>query len=144
MYEIVLTIHHYLAFVALALLIWVTINGIMGTASNKIFTESNRKTNLFALISVHTMLLLGLILLAVSPGVASFIDNYAVDKSNAVLRRIYMVHPVTNILGVILVTIGNAKAKRATTDKKKFRFTLIFFGLGLLLFLSVLPWERLF
>ncbi|MFB0908589.1 MAG: hypothetical protein QMB03_09990, partial [Spirosomataceae bacterium] len=79
MYEIILNIHHYLAFVALALLAWATINGIMGVTSEKIFEESHRKTNLFALISVHTMLLLGLILLAVSPGVESFINNYAVD-----------------------------------------------------------------
>ncbi len=144
MYEIILNIHHYLAFVALALLAWATINGIMGVTSEKIFEESHRKTNLFALISVHTMLLLGLILLAVSPGVESFINNYAVDKSNSVLRNMYMVHPTINIIAVILVTIGNAKSKKVIGNGNKFKFTMIFYGIGLLLILSQLPWARLF
>jgi uncharacterized membrane protein YqhA len=144
MYEIILNIHHYLAFVALALLAWATINGIMGVTSEKIFEESHRKANLFALISVHTMLLLGLILLVVSPGVASFISNYEVDKSNSVLRKMYMVHPTINIIAVILVTIGNVKSKKAIGNGSKFKFTAIFYGIGLLLILSQFPWARIF
>ena len=144
MYEIILNIHHYLAFVALALLIWATVNGVMGTTSEKIFEESHRKTNLFALISVHTMLLLGLILLAVSPGAQAAFGDMGLTMKDSVLRKMYVEHPTVNIIAAVLVTIGNARSKKSIGNGKKFKATMIFFGAALLLILSRLPWERLF
>jgi hypothetical protein len=144
MYEIILNIHHYLAFVALALLAWATINGIMGVTSEKIFEESHRKTNLFALISVHTMLLLGIILLIISPGAQAALSDMASTMKDGVLRKMYVEHSTTNIIAVVLVTIGNAKSKKAIGNGKKFKFTMLFYGVALLLILSRLPWEKLF
>lgn len=144
MYEIVLKLHHYLAFVALILLAYATINGIIGMTSNKMFDESHRKVNSFALIATHTMLLLGIILLFVSPiAQMAFSDMGAAMKDSAV-RKAIIEHPFTNIIAVILATIGNAKAKKAIGHGKKYKITAIYFGLALLLILSRLPFEKLF
>lgn len=141
MYSVILTIHSYLAFVALALLAAATINGIIGSTSEKSFEASHLKINKFALIATHTMFLLGLILLFVSPNVQSAFSNMKGTMSNSVNRGAYIEHPTINLIAVVLVTIGNARVKRAVGNGRKFKQTAIFFGLALVLILSRIPWS---
>jgi hypothetical protein len=144
MYSIILQAHHWIAFISLALLAYATINGIIGSNSEKVFEDSHRKINSFALISTHVMLLLGLILLAISPvATQAFADMGAAMKDGAV-RKAVVEHPFTNIIAVVLATIGNAKSKKAVGNGRKFRVSMIFFGIALLLILSRLPFEKLF
>ncbi|MFC3810914.1 hypothetical protein [Lacihabitans lacunae] len=144
MYSTILMLHHYIAFIAILLLAYATINGAIGASSEKVFEESHRKINVFALISCHTMLLLGLILLAVSPiAEVAFADMGAAMK-DSVLRKAVVEHPFTNIIAVVLATIGNAKSKKAIGNGRKFKVSMIFFGLALVLILSRLPFEKLF
>lgn len=138
--QILTTVHHYLAFVVLALLAWATINGVMGVTSEKAWEDSHRKTNLFALIATHTMLLIGLVLVF---NALSGIDMGQVMK-NAAARKAYIEHPFVGILAAVLVTVGNAKSKKAIGNGKRFKSTMIFFGLALILVLSRLPFEKLF
>ncbi len=140
MQQILLTIHHYLAFAALILLAWATINGVMGTTGDKAWEDKHRKVNLFALIATHTMFLLGLVLLVL---VMSNADMAGIMK-NAMARKAYVEHPTVGIIAAILVTIGNAKSKKAIGNGKRFKSTMIFFGLALILVLSRLPFEKLF
>lgn len=140
MYQTILSIHHYLAFVALILIALAFVNGLVGTFSEKVFSDSHRKTNMFALIATHTMLLLGLVLMIWT---LSGADISALMK-NAVSRKAYIEHPTVGILAAILITIGNAKSKKGIGNGKKFKSTAIFYGLGLILVLSRLPWEKLF
>ncbi|MGR3810699.1 hypothetical protein [Jiulongibacter sp. NS-SX5] len=140
MRDILLNIHHYLAFAALILLAWATINGILGTTSEKLWEDKHRKVNLFALIATHTMFLLGIILMVLA---LSNADMGSIMK-NAVARKAYIEHPTVGILAAVLVTIGNAKSKKEIVNGKRFKSTMIFFGLALLLVLSRLPFEKLF
>lgn len=142
-YNLIKNFHHYLAFIALALLAWATVQGVIGSTSEKTFEESNRRVNLFALISTHTMLLLGLILLAISPLAETAFADMGATMKNGVLRKAVIEHPTTNIIAAVLVTIGNAKSKKAVGHGKKFKATMIFFGAGLLLILSRMPWDKL-
>jgi hypothetical protein len=141
MYEIIKSIHSYLAYAAILLLALATINGIIGTFSNKIFNENHRKINVFALISAHTMLLLGIVLLFVSPLTQSAFADMGAAMKNPTLRTYAVEHPTINIIAAILVTIGNAKTKRLTTNGPKFKTTAIFYGLALLLILSRIPYS---
>lgn len=140
MYQIIQPIHSYLAFAALLLLAYATINGLIGSANNKIFSDSDARINKFALIATHTMFLLGIILLLVSPITqAAYADMKATMKDST--ARLYAVeHPIINFIAVILVTIGNARVKRAIGNGRKFKQTAIFFGLALLFILSRIPW----
>ncbi|MCP9762251.1 hypothetical protein [Lacihabitans soyangensis] len=144
MYSIILQAHHWIAFIALALLAYATINGAIGSNSEKVFDDSHRKINLFALITTHTMLLLGIVLLIISPvAQTAFADMGAAMKDGAV-RKAVVEHPTMNIIAAVLVTIGNAKSKKAVGNGRKFKVSMIFFGLALLLILSRLPFEKLF
>lgn len=144
MYSIIQPIHSYLAFAALFLLGLATINGIMGSTSQKAFEAKDANINKFALIATHTMFLLGLILLFVSPiAQAAFTDMKAAMKDSTV-RAAVVEHPFINIIAVILVTIGNARVKRAVGNGRKFKQTAIFFGIALVLILSRIPWGSWF
>lgn len=144
MYSIILQLHHYIAFIAFGLLAFAAINGIMGTTSEKVFEESNRKINVFALISTHVMLLLGIALLLVSPNAQAAYADMAATMKDSYLRRTFIEHPTTNIIAVVLATIGNAKSKRAIGHGKKFKTSAIFFGIAFVLVALMMPWSRLF
>ena len=144
MYSTILSLHHYISFLALILLLVAAVNGFLGTREEKIFNNTFRKINLFTLISVHTMFLLGVILLVISPvATAAFADMGAAMKDGAT-RKAIIEHPFTNVLAVILATIGNAKSKKAISHGSKFKASMIYFGLALILILSRLPYDRIF
>jgi len=137
---ILLNIHHYLAFVALILIGWATLNGILGITSEKVWEDKHRKVNLFALIATHTMLLVGLTMLYMS---MANVDMSGIMK-DALTRKQYVEHPTMGILAAILVTIGNSKSKKGIGNGKRFKSTMVFFGLALVLILSRLPFDKMF
>lgn len=141
MYSIIQPIHSYLAFATLALLAAATINGIIGSTSEKSFEANHLKINKFALIATHTMFLLGLILLFVSPITQSAFADMKAAMKDSTLRQYAVEHPTINLIAVVLVTIGNARVKRAVGNGRKFKQTAIFFGLALVLILSRIPWS---
>jgi hypothetical protein len=45
------------------------------------------------------------------------------------------------LIGIILITVGYIKAKKPGDDARRFRTVIIFYGLGLILILSRIPWQ---
>ena len=144
MYQIIQPIHSYLAYITLFLLAFATINGIMGSNSQTAFEEKHARINKFALIATHTMFMLGIILLFTSPLTQTAFADMKLAMKNSTLRLYAVEHPTINLIAVILVTIGNARVKRAVGNGKKFKQTMIFFGLALVLILSRIPWSNWF
>jgi hypothetical protein len=146
MYEIFQLIHKALFFVVMALGLVVLVKAAMGLSSKSEFTESDRKMGLFFMISNHTQLLIGLILyLFLSPfGLKAFQDFGSEVMKIAEYRKIAVEHLTTNLIAIALITIGHSKNKRAFNSAVKHKNALIFYGLGLVLLLSRIPWDRLF
>ena len=146
MYEIFQLIHKALFFVVMALGLAVLARGAMGLSAKSEFTETDRKIGLFFLISNHTQLLIGLILyLFLSPfGLKAFTDFGSEVMKMADYRKIAVEHISTNIIAIILITIGYSKNKRVIDSAVKHKNALIFYGLGLILLLSRIPWDKLF
>lgn len=133
-------LHSGWAYLALLVLLIAVVNAILGFTSKKEFTAKDRKIALFALIGTHTQLLIGLILYFVSPlGLSAF-----GQMSNAELRLTSLEHPLINIIAITLITIGWSKHKRLINSEAKFKTFAIFYGLGLLLILSRIPWNLWF
>lgn len=97
-----------------------------------------------ALISGHTQLLLGLGLYFVGPWFEQLTSNTSEVMKTAELRWFAVEHIAANLVGLVLITIGNSKFKKASDAEGKDKAVLVFFGLGLLLIASRIPWERLF
>ncbi|MFV8341413.1 hypothetical protein [Flavobacterium sp. XS2P39] len=140
MYEFIQKFHSGWAYLALLVLVVAVINSFIGMFSKKEFISKDRKIALFALIGTHTQLLIGLILYFVSPlGLASL-----GQMSDKALRLTSLEHPLINIIAIALITIGWSKHKKLTTSESKFKTFSIFYGLGLLLILSRIPWSMWF
>lgn len=144
MYSVIQPMHSYLAFAVLLLLGFATVNGLIGSSSQKAFETKDANINKFALIATHTMFLLGLILLFISPIAQSAFADMKVAMKDSVVRKAVVEHPTINLIAVILITIGNARVKRSVGNGRKFKQTAIFFGLGLVLILSRIPWGAWF
>ena len=140
MYEFIQKFHSGWAYIALLLLVVAVVNAFIGMFSKKEFTAKDRKIAVFGLIGTHTQLLIGLILYFVSPlGFASL-----GKMSDKALRLTSLEHPLINIIAIALITIGWIKHKKLTTSDSKFKTFSIFYGLGLLLILSRIPWSMWF
>ena len=61
---------------------------------------------------------------------------------DAALRFKYAEHPTTMILAAVLITIGNAKSKRAEAASAKAKSVVIWFGIGLFLIALRMPWAE--
>ena len=143
--EILQNVHSYLAYVALALLFFAVANAIMGWVGNRIFTMGrDLRLSLFTLIICHIQLLIGLLLYFISASGYNAISQFGIGELTPAARLLALEHPLTNILAIILITIGWSRHKKFMEGDKKFKSIAIFYGLGLLLILSRIPWNQWF
>lgn len=136
MYEIIKQIHSGWAYLALLLLVIAVVNSFIGMFSKKEFTEKDRKIALFALAAIHTQLLIGIIIYFVSPSGFSSLGQ----MKDSALRLTSLEHPLVNIIGITLITVGWVKHKKLTSNETKFKTFSIYYGLGLAFILSRIPW----
>lgn len=140
--EILINVHSYLAYVVLAMLVVAVVNAVTGLTGNRMFTlERDFRISLFALIISHIQLLVGLVLYFISPNGLEAIRRLGMGGMNAEARLLALEHPLINIIAVVLITIGWSRHKKFMEGDKKFRAISIFYGLGLLLLLSRIPWS---
>lgn len=137
MYTFIQKFHSGWAYLALLLLLIAVFNAVLGIISKKEFTAKDRKIALFGLIGTHIQLVVGLLLYFVSP---LGLDSLGQMK-DAALRLTSLEHPLTNIIAIVLITIGWSKHKKAENSLAKFKSITIFYGLGLILILSRIPWK---
>ncbi|WP_293875256.1 hypothetical protein [Flavobacterium sp.] len=140
MYTFIQKFHSGWAYLVLLLLLVTVINSLVGLASKNEFTAKDKKIALFGLIVAHVQLLVGLVLYFVSPLGKASLGN----MSDPALRLSSLEHPLVNVIAIVLITIGWSKHKKASTSKGKFRSIAIFYGLGLVLILSRIPWNLWF
>lgn len=134
MYSGLVHAHSGLRWVASILLVAAVVTAIGKWQGRSGYTDGNRKLYLFTLIAVHTQLILGIVLLFISPKV-----NFSLMSEK--LYRFYSVEHTTGMLiAIILITIGYSRSKRALDATAKQRLVGIFYGIGLLLILASIPW----
>jgi NADH:ubiquinone oxidoreductase subunit 2 (subunit N) len=140
MYTFIQKFHSGWAYLALLLLVIVVVNSFAGISSKREFMPKDRKIALFGLIATHIQLVVGLILYFVSPLGKAALGN----MEDAATRLTSLEHPLINLIAIVLITIGWSKHKRAATSEAKFKSIAIFYGLGLILILSRIPWKLWF
>jgi len=139
MYEIIQKLHSWWAYLAFLLLVIAVVNSIIGLISKKEYTAKDKKIGLYALGTIHIQLVIGFIIYFVSPlGFSGF------SMSDSALRLTSMEHPLINIIGIALITVGWVKHKKLTSSESKFKTIAIYYGLGFVLILSRIPWNLWF
>lgn len=143
--EILQTLHSYTAYILLAVLLFAVFNALTGWLGKKNFTlPKDFRISLFALILSHIQLLLGIVLYFISAKGFKTLQNSGMGELNALSRLLALEHPLTNVIAVVLITVGWSRHKKCTESHKKFKNIAVFYGLGLLLILSRIPWTQWF
>ncbi|WP_299121711.1 hypothetical protein [uncultured Winogradskyella sp.] len=135
-------LHSYWAYLVLVVLVLATFNALIKFFSDKEFDAKDFRISLFALITMHIQLLLGIILYFTK----GYFDENGMGeimKSDS-LRKLAVEHPATMIIAVALVTIGYSKHKKKLVSKPKFKMLAIFYSIALALVLYMIPWNLWF
>jgi hypothetical protein len=125
--------HSGLRWLVLGLLIYAIYIAVTGKKS---YEKKNKMINLFTMISLHTQLLLGLILYYTS-GNVSFDTGW---MKNAVTRFYGMEHFIGMLIAVALVSIGRKLAEKQETPEQKNKKILVWYTISLILILLSIPW----
>lgn len=144
--EIVQFIHSKWAYLVLLVLVLATFNAIIKFFGDKEFDAKDFRISLFALITMHIQLLIGIVLFFMKDYFSTIeqIGGMGELMANKALRNLVVEHPLTMIIAVALVTIGYSKHKKKLTSKPKFKLLAIFYTLALVLVLAKIPWNLWF
>jgi hypothetical protein len=141
-YFILLNVHSILRWVVLILLIITIVKSLAGWIKNYDYLPLDDKFALFALIFVHTQLILGVILYFMSPIVRQGLQDMGAAMKNPVIRFWVVEHLVGMIISIALITIGRVASKKKPSSKAKHRTIFIYFTLGLIVMIAMIPWDR--
>lgn len=133
-------IHSGWAYLVLIILVLATLNALMKFFGDKEFDARDFRISLFALITMHIQLLIGIILWFTK----GYFDEMSVGEvmKNSAIRKLAVEHPTTMIIAVALLTIGYSKHKKKLVSKPKFKVLSIFYTLALILVLAMIPWNQ--
>ena len=138
MYSVLKSSHSFFAWLVLIGLFIAVIFAAVSFMNKK--ASAQLKTYaLVGLIMAHIQLLIGLILYFVSPWGLENMSGGTMKDSAA--RLLAVEHPLINIIAVVLITIGYSKSKKQLGSTAASKTIMIFYGLGLILILSRIPWH---
>lgn len=141
-YTILLNIHSVLRWVVLVIIIITIVKSLVGWIKNYDYLPLDDRFALFTLIFVHTQLILGFILYFTSPLVSLGLQDMSAAMKNPVLRFWVVEHLVGMLVSIALITIGRVASKKKSESKTKHRTIFIYFTIGLIVMLAVIPWDR--
>ena len=116
-------------YVVLALVLIAIITAFAGWFGKNNYTNGNRKLNLFAMVSMHIQLLIGLALYFMSPKVN--LGDFGGAMKDAVSRYWTVEHALMMIIAIIVITIGHSKSKKAASGATKHKQVAIFYTISL-------------
>ena len=140
MYNLVLILHSWIRWVAVAGGIGATLAALTGEQSLT-RRDSADRWGLVFLIAMDLQLLLGGILYFVlSPTTAAIRQDFGAAMRDPVARFWAVEHITSMLAAVVLVHVGRVLARKAPTPGAKRSRLLICFGLATILMLVATPW----
>jgi hypothetical protein len=132
-------LHSTLAYLFVLIMLVAVVYFAIALFQKKEFSKASKRLALAGLIIAHIQLVVGLALYFISPFGFS---NFGADAMGESLLRLYIIeHPLINIIGIVLITIGYSLAKRTETAVGKHKKLLVFYGIGFILILLRVPWQ---
>lgn len=140
-FSLLLIIHSLLRWFVLISILYAIYRAYKGLRNRASFTKADNAARVLSLTFTHIQVVIGLALYFSSPLVSYFHHNF----SNAAAHHgdsgfFGMNHIFLMIVAATILTIGSAKTKRRTDDRKKFKAMLVWFSITLLIIFIAIPW----
>lgn len=139
MYSSLLSLHSLVRWLVVISLSFSILFSYFGLVNNKPFSRTVNMIRHWTATIAHIQLMIGLTLYFHSPLVKLQISESGDDLIGEQDFFRYL-HLFLMLTAIIVITIGSAKAKRAESDKTKYRIMLSWFGAGFLLIFTAIPW----
>lgn len=141
MYSSLLTTHSLFRWLVLAALLYAIYRAYKGWLSNKEFSKFDNTVRHWTATATHIQLTIGIWLYFISPIVSYFLHNFSEAMHEREARFFGLEHSSMMFIGITVISIGSAKAKRKPTDKEKFKTMAIWYTIGLIIILINIPWS---
>lgn len=143
MYSFILTLHNIFRWLVLIFGVLAVLRAFYGWFGKKEWAQIDDRLGLGFTSTMDIQLLLGLLLYFVfSPITKSAFQDFGAAMADSSLRFFAVEHFLMMVIAVIIVHVGRAFSKRATSAAGKHKRAAIFYTLGLLVVLASIPWER--
>ncbi|MFZ1751156.1 MAG: hypothetical protein WAU01_13220 [Saprospiraceae bacterium] len=104
MYDLLQSTHSHFAWIVLVAILGACLLAVFSLMSSKSLSPLQLKIVIFAMISAHIQLLVGLILYFISPFGIANLSSETMKDSFARLQAVE--HPILHILAILIITIG--------------------------------------
>jgi hypothetical protein len=142
MYPILLVVHSWVRWAAIAGVVIVFVRAIRGVASSARWGGADTKWIKGAAHLLTGQALIGVLLYLLSPYIQGLLADMANTMRDRESRLFAVEHAVVMILVLGLAHMGSAMARKGATDKTKFTRAAVFFGIIILLMGYAIPWMR--
>lgn len=145
MYDITLVLHSLLRWLVLGTAVVALYRAYTGWFGKKTWSDADRRWNVMFAHSMTTQFVIGLLLYAVLSPITTqgVFPDFGAAMKDRVLRFWGVEHIFAMIVALGLAHIGNARARKSTTDEAKFKAAAIFFTIAIVLILASIPWSFL-
>jgi len=132
--------HSFFRWIVSFSLLYAVYRAYRGYTAGRSFTRTDNLVRHWTATFVHIQMTLGFILYFTSPLIRFFFSHTGEATEHPEALFFGLVHIVLMLTAVVIITIGSALAKRETEARRKFRYMLVWFGLGLIIILAAVPW----
>lgn len=140
MYSGLLHAHSGLRYIVLLLLVLAIIRAALSLKNKQPFGKGHKMLYMFAMVSTHIQLVIGLFLYLISPLIEVAMSDMGMAMKDKTLRFWAVEHFSMMLIAIVLITAGYSLSKRSKEDSQKHKRVLIFYSIGLLLILASIPW----
>jgi len=141
MYDLILILHNFSRWLVLLAAIYVIYRSWRGLQSRS-YTDGDKRAGTLYTTMVDVQLLLGIILLIISPLIRGAMGNFGAAMQTSQTRFFLLEHWVVMVMVVVLIHVGSTHVKKAADAVQKHRQALIWYGISLVLILLAIPWWR--
>lgn len=140
MYSTLLILHTIVRWLVVISLITAIGSAYHGYRTQRAFTAVDHLFRHWTATFAHIQLVIGMVLYMKSPLVQFFWKNpsEAIQSNDGPFYA--LIHALTMLIGIVVLTVGSALTKRKQTDHERFKTMLLWFGIAFVLFFIAIPW----
>lgn len=140
MYDIILSLHSWLRWLVLGLGVYALYTNYRGWKLGLLYGGIYKKVNTWFVASLHTQLVLGLVLyLGVSDMMKNILSDFGASMKMAETRFWSVEHIMGMIVGIAIAQIGSIKAKNACEPNSGYKTAFVWFSIALLIIILMIP-----
>ena len=140
LYSIALYLHSWNRWIILIAGLMTILFAIAGISNKKEYTKRDRVTSLVFISSLHLQLLIGLLLYFVlSPVTLHALSDFGAAMKDGAIRYWAVEHSLVNLIAIFVAQTGSIIIKRKQSSRAKFKSTLVWNSIALVLILAMIP-----